>query len=162
MEFWLRRLSTGRTSLYDCMFFQSFNKHFGRRGGGHCPMQGIVKKGEVSGYQLILLQCLEPHRRSEEYTSVTVMLVSESHVTHAGGDLAWPRYREGFFFFFFFKNYLFIFKIFWLCWVFVALSDLSLAAVIWGYSSLQCAGFSLLRSINSRHPGVSSCSLWTL
>ena len=60
-------------------------------------MQGIVKKGEVSGYQLILLQCLEPHRRSEEYTSVTVMLVSESHVTHAGGDLAWPRYREGFF-----------------------------------------------------------------
>ena len=61
-------------------------------------MQGIVKKGEVSGYQLILLQCLEPHRRSEEYTSVTV-IVSESRVTHVGGDLTQPRYREGFFFY---------------------------------------------------------------
>ena len=90
MEFWLRRLSTGGTSLYDCMFFQSFNKHFGGREGGHCPLQGIVKKGKVSGYQLILLQCLESHRRSEEYTSITVILLSESHVTHAGGDLTWP------------------------------------------------------------------------
>ena len=65
----------------------------------------------------------------------------------------------------FFKNYLFIY--FWLCWVFVALCGLSLAAVSGGYSSLRCAGFSLqwlllLQSTGSRCAGFSSCSLQAL
>ena len=42
----------------------------------------------------------------------------------------------------FLKN-LHLFIYFWLCWVFVAMRRLSLAAASRGYSSLQCAGFSL-------------------
>ena len=58
----------------------------------------------------------------------------------------------------FLKIYLFIIIIFWLCWVFVAVCRLSLVVVSGGYSSLQCAGFSLwwlllLRSTGSRHAG---------
>ena len=52
---------------------------------------------------------------------------------------------------------------FWLHWVFVAVHRLSLVAASGGYSSLQCAGFSLrwlllLRSTGSRCTGFSSCS----
>ena len=66
-------------------------------------------------------------------------------------------------FFFFFKFYLFIY--FWLRWVFVAACWLSLVAASGGYSSLQCAGFSLrwlllLQSTSSRHVGFSSCGTW--
>ena len=48
------------------------------------------------------------------------------------------------------------------CWVFVAACGLSLVAASGGYSSLQCAGFSLwwlllLQSSGSRHAGFSSC-----
>ena len=54
---------------------------------------------------------------------------------------------------FFKKNYLFIY--FWLRWVFVAARGLSLVVASGGYSSLQCAGFSLWRlllwSTGSRH-----------
>ena len=55
--------------------------------------------------------------------------------------------------------------LFWLCWVFVAACKLSLAAASGGYTSLQCAGFSLrwlllLQSMGSRHAGFSSCSTW--
>ena len=51
---------------------------------------------------------------------------------------------------------------FWLRQVFVAARGLSLAAASGGYSSLQCASFSLwwlllLRSTGSRHAGFSSC-----
>ena len=59
----------------------------------------------------------------------------------------------------FFLIYLFIlFIYFWLRWVFVAARGLSLVVVSGGYSSLQCAGFSLwwlllLRSTGSRHAG---------
>ena len=61
---------------------------------------------------------------------------------------------------FFFKINLFIY--FLLHWVFVAALRLSLVAVSWGYSSLQCVGFSLrwlppLRSTGSRCTGFSSC-----
>ena len=62
-----------------------------------------------------------------------------------------------------FSIYLFIlFIYFWLHWVFVAVRRLSLVASSGGYSSLQCAGFSLqwlllLRSTGSRHMGFSSC-----
>ena len=47
---------------------------------------------------------------------------------------------------------------FWLRWVFVAAHGLSLVTASGGYSSLQCAGFSLqwlllLRSTGSRHAG---------
>ena len=57
---------------------------------------------------------------------------------------------------FFKKYYLFIY---WPCLVFVAASG--------GYSSLQCAGFSLqwlllLRSMGSRRVGFSSCGTWAL
>ena len=53
---------------------------------------------------------------------------------------------------------------FWLRWVFVAMRGLSLAAVSGGYSSFQCAGFSLqwfllLRSTSSRCVGFSSCGM---
>ena len=56
----------------------------------------------------------------------------------------------------FFKIY------FWLCWVFTAAHGLSLVVVSRGYSSLQCAGFSLqwlllLRSTGSRCTDLSSC-----
>ena len=34
-------------------------------------------------------------------------------------------------------------KFFWLCWVFGAVCGLSLVVVCGGYTSLQCAGFSL-------------------
>ena len=51
---------------------------------------------------------------------------------------------------------------FWLLWVFVAACRLSPVAASRGYSSLQCAGFSLqwlllLQSTGSRHMGFSSC-----
>ena len=67
---------------------------------------------------------------------------------------------------FHFLKYLFIlFIYFWLHWVFVAACGLSLVAVSRGYSSLQCAGFSLrwlllLRSTGSRCMGFSSCGAW--
>ena len=46
-----------------------------------------------------------------------------------------------------------------LCWVFVAACGLSLVVASRGYSSLQCAGFSLrwfllLQSTGSRHAGL--------
>ena len=59
----------------------------------------------------------------------------------------------------------FKFIYFWLCWVFVAVSGISLVAVSGGYSSLRFAGFSLqwlllLQSTGSRHMGFSSCGAW--
>ena len=64
----------------------------------------------------------------------------------------------------FFLIYLLLFKLiyFCLCWVFVAACRLSLVAVSGGYSSLQCAGFSLrwlllLWSMGSLACGLSSC-----
>ena len=61
---------------------------------------------------------------------------------------------------FFFYLILFIYS--WLRWVFVAARGLSLVAVSGGYSSLQCAGFSLrwlllLQSTGSRLAGFGSC-----
>ena len=60
----------------------------------------------------------------------------------------------------FFIN-LFIY-LFWLRWVFIAVYRLSLVVVSGGYSSLCCAGFSLLwlvllQSSGSSHTGFSSC-----
>ena len=67
-----------------------------------------------------------------------------------------------------FFKYLFIY--FWLRWVSVAARGLPLVAASGGYSSLQCAGFSLrwlllLQGTRSRRTGFSSCgrraqSLW--
>ena len=84
-----------------------------------------------------------------------------------------PQPSVIFYFILFFKIYLFIY--FWLRWVFVAASRLSLVAVSRGYSSLRCAGFPLwwllfLRSTGSRRPrasvvvacGLSSCGSWAL
>ena len=66
-------------------------------------------------------------------------------------------------FYFFFLN-LFLFIIFWLHWVFVAVCRLSLGAASRGHSSLQCAGPSLqwlllLQSVGSRCAGFSSCGM---
>ena len=57
------------------------------------------------------------------------------------------------------------FPFFWLHWVFVAASRLSLVAASRGYSLLRRAGFSLrwlllLRSVGSRRAGFSSCGVW--
>ena len=62
----------------------------------------------------------------------------------------------------FFINLFILFIYFWLWWVFVAACRLSLIAASGGYSSLQCAGFSLwwllsLWSTGSRYTGFSSC-----
>ena len=46
-------------------------------------------------------------------------------------------------FFPFLKILFILFIYFWLCWVFVAARGLSLVVASGGYSSLQCAGFSL-------------------
>ena len=66
---------------------------------------------------------------------------------------------------FFFLNKFILFIYFWLHWVFVAARRLSLVVASWGYSSLQCAGFSLqwfllLWSTGSRRTGFSICSMW--
>ena len=60
------------------------------------------------------------------------------------------------------KSFFFLFFTFWLRWVFLVVRGLSLVAASWGYSSLQCAGFSLpwlllLQSTGSRCAGSSSC-----
>ena len=61
-------------------------------------------------------------------------------------------------------RFIYLFIYFWLRWVFLALRGFSLGAVIGGYSSLWCAGFSLrwlllLWSTGSRHTGFSSCGM---
>ena len=53
----------------------------------------------------------------------------------------------------------------WLHWVFIALCGLSLVAVNRGYSSLQCASFSLrwlllLQLMGPRAHGLTRCSAW--
>ena len=58
---------------------------------------------------------------------------------------------------------LYLFIYYWLCWVFTAVHRLSLVTPSRGYSSLQCAGFSLqwrllLWMTGSRCPGFSHCS----
>ena len=68
-------------------------------------------------------------------------------------------------FFLIFKiNFIYLFIYFWLRWVFVAVSGLSVVAASEGYSLLGCAGFSLrwlllLRSTGSRCAGFSSCGM---
>ena len=58
----------------------------------------------------------------------------------------------------FFFNYLFIYLFLWLCWVFVSVRGLSLAAACGGHFSSWCAGLSSSRplslwSTGSRHAG---------
>ena len=58
--------------------------------------------------------------------------------------------------------FIYLFIYFWLHWVFIAACGLSLVAARGGYSSLRCAGFSLLwllllQSTGSRRTGFSSC-----
>ena len=67
-----------------------------------------------------------------------------------------------FVFFLIFQFLLFLFLFFWLRWVFVAASGLSLIVASRGYSSLQYTGFSpgwllLLQCMGSRCVGFSSC-----
>ena len=73
----------------------------------------------------------------------------------------WPLDHVTFFFFFFFKllaPLIIIYLFFWLCWVFISVRGLPLAAASGGHSSLRCAGLSLsrpllLRSTGSRRAG---------
>ena len=63
---------------------------------------------------------------------------------------------------FLFYIFIYLFIYFWLRWVFIAVHRLSLVVASGGYSSLQCAGFSLqwlllLRSMGSRCADFSSC-----
>ena len=79
-------------------------------------------------------------------------------------DLIIQTYDKGRYIGFFFL-FNFIYLVFWLHWVFVAMRGLSLAAVRGGYTSLRHAGCSLrwlllLQSTGSRHVGFSSCSMW--
>ena len=60
--------------------------------------------------------------------------------------------------FFFLNLFIHLFIYFWLCWVFVSVRGLSLAAASEGHSSSRCAGLSLsrpllLRSTGSRRAG---------
>ena len=60
--------------------------------------------------------------------------------------------------FFFFYEFIYLFIYFWVCWVFVSVRGLSLAAASGGHSSSRCAGLSLswpllLRSTGSRRAG---------
>ena len=62
----------------------------------------------------------------------------------------------------FFNEFVYLFIYFWLRWVFLAVRGLSPVGARGGYSSLQCAGFSLrwllfLQSTGSRRMGFSSC-----
>ena len=62
------------------------------------------------------------------------------------------------FFFNIFILFVYLFVYFWLCWVFVSVRGLSLAAASRGHSSSRCAGLSLsrprlLRSTGSRRAG---------
>ena len=49
--------------------------------------------------------------------------------------------------------HVFLFFIFWLCWVFVSVQGLSLVAVSGGHSSSRCAGLSLSRPLLLRSTG---------
>ena len=55
------------------------------------------------------------------------------------------------YFYLFFKNKFIYFSYCWLCWVFAAAHRLSLVAASGGYSSLQCAGFSLRGLLIAEH-----------
>ena len=62
------------------------------------------------------------------------------------------------FFFFFNPTFVYLFILFWLCWVFVSVRGLSLVVASRGHSSSRCAGLSLsrpllLRSTGSRRAG---------
>ena len=66
--------------------------------------------------------------------------------------------NSSFFVFVFFNKFIYLFNYSWLRWVFVAVRGLSLVVASRGYSSLQCADFSLwwlllLWSSGSRHAG---------
>ena len=84
------------------------------------------------------------------------------HIQHFSGMankemLAWSNFKL------FLKLFIYLFiYLFWLRWVFVIVQRLSLVVASGGYSSLQCAGFSLrwlllLQSMGSRWAGFSSC-----
>ena len=77
-----------------------------------------------------------------------------------------PALAGGFFFFFFkffvlytlffFFNFIYLFIILWLCWVFVSVLGLSLIAASGGHSSSRCAGLSLSRPLLLRSTGSRS------
>ena len=55
---------------------------------------------------------------------------------------------------------IFFFFSVWLCWVLIALHELSLVVTSWGYSLLQCMGLSLRWLLLLLSKDFSSCGTW--
>ena len=96
--------------------------------------------------------CLFIVELEEFFTYSGPQCLTDMHFTHISSQSVACLFTS-------FWEYLFI----WPRWVFVATRRLSPALVSRGFSSLQCAGFSLLwlpllRRTGSRHAGISSCS----
>ena len=73
-------------------------------------------------------------------------------------DLFFFFLKEFLYLFIYFLLFIYLFIYFWLCWVFISVQGLSLAAASGGHSSSRCAGLSLsrpllLRSTSSRRAG---------
>ena len=117
----------------------------------------VYHKNHDYSSRQVQFQHLELSKPLLEITLVLSMASADSTqpLSPCSDDLQWcTSLADSFFFFFLFL---------WLHWVFVAAHGLSLVVVSGGYSSLQCAGFSLwwlllLQSTGSRHAGFSSCS----
>ena len=108
--------------------------------------QGCAKAiGRISGFSK-QGQPTNPRAKDSKRT----MCLLSPHMAHLG--LGHPFFKKNLFIYLFY---------FWLHWVFVAACGLSLVAARTGYSSLQCASFSLrwllLESTGSRLAGFSSC-----
>ena len=101
-------------------------------------------------------------REAYKYFDIlSLILMDLEHRKQYHGCIYFEALSRGFhaFYFYFLKNKCIIY--FWLFWVFVAAHGLSLIAASGGYSSLRCAGSSLLwlllRSMGYRCWGFSSC-----
>ena len=108
------------------------------------------------------------HSIGAQHVSLDVGFVEDRWLAVGAGKVSTNSFNKLLFclisqcaFLFFFLIFYFIY-LFWLRWVFVAACGLSLVVASGGYSSLQCAGFSLqwlllLRNTGSRCAGFSSC-----
>ena len=126
---------------------------------GHCwrtTFGGILR--QKLGFSTSLLKCRFP-----ESTPDSV----ETKLLYWGLRICIFNKLRYWFFFYIYINLFILFIYFWLCWVFVAASGLSLVAVSRGYSSLWCADLPLwclllLQSMGSRCTGFSSCGVRAL
>ena len=114
---------------------------------------------------LVCLRCLSSlayyRIHSEKYYPPSLSL-PEAKVLNQSFEAQSLVFFCFYFYYHYFLKFIYLLIYFWLHWVFVAARRLSLVATSSGYSSLQCAGFSLrwlllLRSTGSRRAGFSSC-----